>query len=192
MEDHLRKIGFFGGSFNPIHNGHLNLAIAVLEQLKLDRVFLCPNNESPFDKQAVQAHHRYEMVCIACKEYPQIKPCDLEIKRGGKSFTIDTLQKLSICYPQAEIRLIIADELISDFPRWKEYESIISDYRPIIATRHGLKNPHLPGFEEIQTPIMEISSTNVRLRIHNGLICAHLLPYAVNRYIQQHQLYHAF
>ncbi|MDN3505002.1 MAG: nicotinate (nicotinamide) nucleotide adenylyltransferase [Rhabdochlamydiaceae bacterium] len=185
----MKKIGFFGGSFNPIHNGHLNLAVSVLEQLKLDQILLCPNNISPFEKITIEARHRYEMVQLACLHYDHIDVTDIEINRGGMSYTIDTLRELSKVHPDCVIRFIIADELIPDFPRWKEQEAIISEYSPILATRHGTSHPNLPGFEQVKTPIMQISSTEVRDRIKEGFICEHLLPHAVLTYMEKHNLY---
>ena len=137
----MKKIGFFGGSFNPIHNGHLNLVVSVLEQLNLDQILLCPNNISPFEKVTIDAEHRLEMVQLACLHFDKIEACDVEVKREGKSYTIDTLRELSKIHPDSVIRFIIADELITDFPRWKEHEAIVSEYSPILATRHGSKLP---------------------------------------------------
>ena len=185
----MKKIGFFGGSFNPIHNGHLNLVVSVLEQLELDQILICPNNISPFKKVTINVEHRLEMAQLACLHFDKIEVCDLEVKRKGKSYTIDTLRELSKIHPDAVIRFIIADELIADFTRWKEYEAIVSEYSPILATRHGTNHPTLPGFEQVHTPIMQISSTEVRGRIREGYICEHLVSHMVISYIEKHNLY---
>lgn len=175
-----KKIGFFGGSFNPIHNGHLNVAISVKEMCNLDKVILCPSFHSPFNKKLAPALERLHMVKLGIEGIPGLEVSDLEIKRGGVSYTIDTLRELQKIYSGALIRLIISDELLERFLSWKEAETIIADFKPIVVRRSYLYKGEaiLRGFEPIETPIMEISSTEIRERIAKNLPCQHLMPLA--------------
>ncbi|MCF7852081.1 MAG: nicotinate (nicotinamide) nucleotide adenylyltransferase [Simkaniaceae bacterium] len=185
----MGKIGFFGGSYDPIHNGHLNAAINILETQHFDKILLSPNFESPFRKKMADPIHRLTMVKLACSKFDGLDVCDIEIKRGGVSYTIDTLNELQRYYPQDEIQLIISDDLIADFPQWKDYEVIIKQFHPILASRLDVKPPPMPGFVVVKTPIVQISSTEIRLRLKEGLPCYHLLPEAVDEYITAHRLY---
>ena len=167
MADHL--IGFYGGSFNPLHYGHLNVAISVKEACNLKSVVLCPTFESPFGKPLAPAKERLALIQLGIKEIAGLEVSDLEIKRGGISYTIDTLREMG-----DNIRLIISDDLLDDFHLWKESEAIIKEFSPIVATRVGKKSDG--RFEYVKTPIMEISSTNIRERLSKGLPCQHLMP----------------
>lgn len=183
----MGQIGFLGGSFNPIHHGHLNLAQSALEKLNFDFVYLTPTYQSPFEKKVIAAEHRLAMVRIAVERYPHLKVCDLEVKRGGTSYTLDTLKSLSMMHPEDAIRLLISDELLDGFECWKGAEELIQTYHPVVATRFD-RSINRDGFQKVSTPMMEISSTQVRERFAQGLPCAHLLPQGVINYIENNGL----
>jgi nicotinate-nucleotide adenylyltransferase len=171
MGNHL--IGLYGGSFNPFHYGHLNVAISILEACELEKVLICPTFSSAFNKPLAPAKSRAKLVELAIKNIAGLELCDLEIKREGISYTIDTLRELQ--KKGMQIRLILSDDLIPDFHLWKESEAIIKNFSPIVATRkEGRKEA---GFEYIKTRVMQISSTEIRDRLSMGLPCQHLMPY---------------
>ena len=122
-----KKVGFYGGSFDPIHNGHLHIALQALEHYELDEIIFCPAGHSPF--KAKQAHHssgthRLAMVKEAIEGIKSFSALDLEIIRPGASYTIDTLEKLRELRPADSFFLIVADDQLERFSKWKEYQKI--------------------------------------------------------------------
>ncbi len=194
----MKKIGFFGGSFDPPHFGHLNLAISLAEQHHLDSVLFCPVNQSPFKEHEpiASAEHRIAMTLLGIQGLPAFELCKLEIERGGISYTIDTLRALKKEYKQDELYLLLSEEAIDSFGRWKEADEIICLAKPLIGTR-GMASRQIPD-TPLQatllsgltpTPFMEISSTKVRDRLKRKLPCLHLVPANILDYIRRHRLY---
>lgn len=189
-------MGIYGGSFDPIHLGHLNLSIELLERCKLDEVLFCPVFCSPFkmDRPPVASpHHRLEMLRLALQEIPQFKVTSIEIDRAGSSFTVDTLR--SLASPQIQYRLLLSEETAAHLHLWKEPLEILRLAPPIIGTRSGgellasspLKKQLLP--ELVSTPLFDIQSTHLRERLYQKLYCGHLIPHKALDYIQKNQLY---
>ena len=169
----MKKRGFFGGSFDPLHFGHISLAIQLLEQHQLDEVLFCPVYCSPFKVDyppVVSAEHRLKMLEKAL-QIPQFQISPIEIKRRGVSYTIDTLKEL--CQdPHQKIFLLMSEKNAEGFRHWKKAEEIEK-----LA-------PLLIGTTQIQT-----SSTEIRARLRKNLYCEHLVPREVLDYIRQHRLY---
>lgn len=183
----MKKIGFFGGSFDPLHFGHLNLAISLSEHHQLDQVLFCPVNRSPFKERdpIASAEHRLAMTGLAIQGLPRFRLCRLEIERGGVSYTVDTLRALKEAHKQDELFLLLSEESIESFSRWKESEEIVRLAGPLIGTRK--KGGHFAGLTPM--PVMEISSTEVRNRLKKNLPCLHLVPAIILDYIRLHRLY---
>ncbi len=124
----VRRIGMFGGSFNPVHNAHINLASSFIKKLKLDKLLLIPTAVPPHksDSEMVSAEHRMNMCKLASEDHKKIEVSDIEIKREGKSYTVDTLRQIREMYPEAEIYLIMGADMFMTLLDWKEPEEIFS------------------------------------------------------------------
>lgn len=200
-----RKIGIFGGTFDPIHIGHLNLAVQLMEKHGLDEVWFCPVAINPFKKEkgcCASAHDRIEMIKLAIAGEPRFKIIDIEINRIGPSYTIDTLRQLDAQTkkdPPTEFYLLMGEDAADHFYQWRDTDSILNYCRLIVGMRSLASNKEsIKGTPEIIeaikngfTPIniMEISSTNLRLRLAKRLFCGHLLPGKVMDYILANGLY---
>jgi nicotinate-nucleotide adenylyltransferase len=207
--DLSKRIGYFGGSFDPIHLGHLHLAIEMAERHNLDEVFFCPTSQSPHKKEnppIASKDHRRAMTTAAISPLPQFTLIDLELQKSMPSFTIETIQTLleTDIKNKAKKRtyfLILGEDSLQQLHTWKHIDELLTLVQPLIGSREKISfekpkamSPAL--FKMIEKgltpmPIMEISSTAIRERIKNGLYCGHLLPAKVWDYIQQHQLYKA-
>jgi nicotinate-nucleotide adenylyltransferase len=198
MADHLKqkRIGLFGGSFNPIHIGHLNLACELREKGGLDEIWFIPNALSPLkqDSMVIPAHFRYKMVELAIQKGKEFHLIDEEVKRGGLSYTIDTVKMILERRNEGEhFTLCLAEDSIATFHLWKEYKEILS----LVPVLVGLRGPksfssskiHEFGMTAIATTLFEVSATMVRERLQKRLFCDHLVPQKVLDFIYENQLY---
>lgn len=168
----MKTVGFFGGSFDPIHFGHIALAIELMEAHKLDEVLFCPAFCSPFKQDRppkASAEERLHILKLAL-EIPQFKISTLELDRKGPSYTIDTLRELK--QENVHLRLLLSDEAASGFKKWKEPEEIAKIAPLCIGKRK-----------------IEISSTEIRERLKNNLYCGHLVPAKALDYIVRNRVY---
>ncbi len=200
-----KKVGFFGGSFDPIHLGHLNVAIELAEKHKLDEVYICPTSQSPFKKAQppiASKEDRRAMVTAAISPLPHFTLLDLELQNSMPCYTIDTIRALLASDQQHKKKknyfLLLGEDAIENFHEWREVEELVKLATPLIGSRKtksfstkGLTSVLSSSIEKGLTtiPILEISSTEIRDRLQKGLYCGHLLPAKVWDYIQQHQLY---
>lgn len=190
----MRTAGIFGGNFDPVHNGHLITAQKIYELRKPDKIIFIPAFISPFKKgmKSTPAEHRLNMIKIAIKDIPYFEWSDIEINSAGISYTIDTLKKLRNKFDKLE--LIIGYDNIVDFPEWKDPDEIIK-LASIIVLKRSLRSPvekRNRFFEYAvfaDTPLIEISGTDIRNRIRNGLSVDFLVPDKVKRYIYKNNLY---
>jgi nicotinate-nucleotide adenylyltransferase len=201
----VARIGFFGGSFDPIHLGHLNLALQMLETHKLDQVFFCPTSQNPLKSAqppVASKEQRRAMVVAAIAPLPKFTFLDIEIQKSSAIYTIDSIRTLikSDKEQKAEKKeyfLILGEDVLEGFHQWKEVEELILLASPLVGTRSGVDLPKTlpkPVAAAIKkgitkTSLMDISSTEIRRRMELGLYCGHLLPAKVWEYIQQNQLY---
>lgn len=196
----MKKIGLFGGSFDPIHFGHLNFAIEILEKSKIDEILFCPANISPHkvkNPPVASSKNRLEMVKRAIKGIDKFSLFDEEITRGNVSYTIDTLKALKKKYSEnTEINLIIDQDLIKNFSKWKDYKDIFKMVNIIIGCRSDFILSNLPecfvkipNKKMIITRHFEICSTMIRKRLASGFFCGYLVPAKVLDYIYKHSLY---
>lgn len=202
-----KHVGIYGGTFDPIHFGHLNAAIEIKEYHGLDEVWFCPAQVNPHKQgvQSVSAHHRLKMLEIALADLPDFGIVANELQREGPSYTIDTLRELiaeekSEAYP-SQFYLIIGEDSIPDFFHWRDPKEIIKLAPPLVAKRFLSDKPlELQGDPEIcealikgltPTHVMEISATRIRERIHHEDYIRHLVPGKVVDYIYQNHLYYS-
>lgn len=197
-----KKVGFFGGTFDPIHFGHLNLAQEIMHKKKLDEVWFCPSQWNPHkeeDHPCATASQRAEMVRIALEGFPQFHLCEAEIRRPGPSYTVDTLRRLSHDHPDILFYLILGMDALQGFHRWKAPEEIVALAKPVVGFRPGTSieipesfSDHLKEkFKGAVLPIKEvpISATEIRACLAKGDDCSHFLPPKVLDYIITHKLY---
>jgi nicotinate-nucleotide adenylyltransferase len=198
-----KKIGIYGGTFNPIHLGHVNLALELQERHCLDEVWFIPTSLNPHkidNDPPVSAQDRLEMVKLAIADIPTFYLKDLELHRAGPSYTIDTLRTLIQEPTPHQYYLLLGEDAISGFFHWKLVNEIVDSIPLLIGTRTGNWmdfNPegHEPKIVEAirkgitQTRCMDISSTDIRERIKKDLYCGHLLPANVLKYIGFHSLF---
>lgn len=196
------KIGVFGGSFDPIHLGHINLVVQIKECKGLEKVLFCPTHISPFkmkDKPKALAKHRLEMLKIALQPLDFAEAIDLEIQDPTPSYTINTLSKLKSKFPNDELFMIAGEDVLSHFSYWKDPESILKIVKPLIGSRtldekcfEKLDYSYRDIFKHGYCPLknFDISSTDIRARLAKRLYCGHLLPSKVVDYIINHKLYY--
>jgi len=189
------RLGILGGTFDPIHEGHLALARAAIEQLKLDRVIFVPAFCHPLkDKQKAtvsSAEDRYEMVMLAVQGNLKFEVSDCEIKREGTSYTVDTLRDFRRQHPKPhEIFFLTGGDWGKSLDQWKEINTILSLARFVVAKRPGFDTRHLPaGVEFLDFVPLDISSTEIRNQLKQNKASTSLVPPAVLNYIHKHRLY---
>lgn len=199
------RIGILGGSFNPVHLGHLVLAQDALEKGELDQIILMPCALPPHKdaRDLVDGRLRLEMLQHAIEGDPSLTVSDIEIKRGGVSYSIDTLHELKEIYPTADLRFIIGSDMLAELHTWKEIYSIVEQAGFIVFRRPDychdalpetlcrLKSPWPQRLQEsvISGHMIEISSSEIRMRIAEGMCIRYLVHPAVEMYINEHGLY---
>jgi nicotinate-nucleotide adenylyltransferase len=192
----MKKIGIFGGTFNPPHSGHLIVAESVCDQLNLDKLFFVPSYISPHKKMGEDklALHRARMVRLAIRSNPRFDLSDMEVKRKGMSFTYETVEAFYRNYPGCKLFLIIGADNFSDFHTWKNpgrilnLASLVVMNRPLHKSRNaGTK--HDTGIRFVLVPDIQISSTEIRAMVHRHASIRYQVPQAVLRYVQRHKLY---
>lgn len=190
------RIGVFGGTFDPIHNAHCEIARAAQQHARLDRVLFVVAGEPPHKRGDLVASgiDRYAMVCAAVADLPGMEASSIEIDRAGPSYTVDTLRTLKRLYPEAALHLIVGYDSLIDLPKWRDVDGILACARLLAIPRPGQSTPipeKLNGHYELlpfsETPL---SSTSVRETILAGQPYAHLVPAGVARLIEEHGIYH--
>ncbi|MDW5289100.1 nicotinate (nicotinamide) nucleotide adenylyltransferase [Formosa sp. PL04] len=190
------KIGLYFGTFNPIHVGHLIIANHMAEYSDLDQIWLVVTPHNPFKKKntLLDNHHRLEMVYQATKDYEKLTASDIEFKLPQPSYTINTLTYLLEKHPNHEFSLIMGEDNLKGFHKWKNNDVILENHNiyvyPRISegkTETQLKNH--PKIHRVDAPIMEISSTFIRQAVYDGKSCKPLLPEHVWTYIDEMNFY---
>ena len=185
--------GVFGGSFNPVHNGHIALARAAVASGLVDRVLMVMSPQNPLKRGAADIAadtDRMQMLREACAPYPELMPCDVEMSMPRPNYTVDTMKRLQELYPGERFRLIIGADNAACFSRWRDAEKLRREFVPIVYPRPGYPMPDAGnGFTPLEAPLMPVSSTQVRSMIAEGRPVAGLLPDAVARYIAARGMY---
>jgi nicotinate-nucleotide adenylyltransferase len=190
----MEKIAILGGSFNPIHIGHLILANTVCEEFNLDKIIFVPCYIQPLksNKDFASAEDRLAMIKLAIQNNPKFELSDIEIKRKGKSYTVDTLKYFKQKYD--DLYFVIGADNIKDFHRWKEPDTILKLTKLIVTNRGGIekKIPQRLRGKKIfvcKIPDIEISSTLIRNNIRSNKSIKYLVPEKVEKYIIKNKLY---
>ena len=216
-----QKLGILGGTFNPVHYGHLAAAEEVRDRLRLDRVLFLPSFLPPHkhDEEIPSAVRRLEMVRLAVAGNPHFVVSDLEVKRGGLSYTIETVESLLVKHPGAGLVFIIGLDSFLEIRTWKEWERLLTLCAFAVLSRPGFRFADLaalPFLEEHRmelerldsretervsvevngailsfenVPLYDISSTDIRSRVRQGRTIKYCLPEPVERYIIENELY---
>jgi nicotinate-nucleotide adenylyltransferase len=189
------RIGIFGGTFDPIHTAHLEVAESVRQALGLDRMLLVVANQ-PWQKEdgrtLTPAEDRYAMVEAAVEGRPRLEPCRLEIDRGGPSYTIDTVRQLKESCPGAELIVVVGSDVVPGLTSWREEPALRDEVTLAVVGRPGVP-PVVPppGWRAVNVPVapFDVSSTDLRRRLEAGGAVQGLVPEAVVRCIRQRGLY---
>lgn len=192
------KIGILGGTFDPPHNGHLALARAAMEQLELDEVLWVPAGRNPLKaRKSTPAAHRLKMVELAIQKEASMAASDIEIGRPGPSYTIDTLNELMYVHP-GKYWIIVGADALRDFDKWKNPDKILKEARLAVVVRPPIGRYEIENkmtdelraaIDWIEMPPVDVSSTEIRLRIEEKRPIGHMLPSKVYDYAKQHKLY---
>jgi len=210
-------IAIMGGTFNPIHLGHLRVAEEAREYLNIDKVIFIPTFIPPHKNNGslISPEDRLEIARLAAKDNPDFQVSDMEIKRGGRSYTVETLQTLQKEMPDVELSFIVGTDLFNEITMWCEYERLFELTNFIVVARRGypvkkvdeiLPNKlakqftydtakniyvHQKGktIAYLATTLMDISASQIRQRIKEGRSVRYLMPHNVERYIFEKKLY---
>ena len=196
------RIGIMGGSFDPIHQGHLRMAQHALKSQQLDRVLMLPSGNPPHKPDITPAEHRWRMVCAACAGIPGLIPCREELDRTGVIYTVDTLSRLQEKYPKAELFYLIGADMLMRLHRWYRLEDVLHMCTFIVFPRTSVYTPQQLNEERrkltaqgarillMDMEVLDASSTNARQAIQEGESTPQL-PVAVRQYAQTAGLYGA-
>lgn len=202
----MKKIGLFGGTFDPIHNGHIHIARAFADELALDMVVLLPAG-NPYHKQEEQtrtdARHRLAMTELAISDDPRFAASDCDIIREGATYTFDTVQIFRQQFPSAQLWWLLGSDSLLQIHTWKKWQTLVRQTHIAVAAREGDNIAKAPrelhgwignalqngSLHLLQTPMYNISSTEIRRRIRNGEPVGSLIDPRVENYIARNHLY---
>lgn len=205
----MMKVGIMGGTFNPIHLGHIRLAKAAYEQFALDKVLFIPSGEPPHkqDQPIAAGEHRMKMVEFAIEDYPYFEACDIEIMREGYSYTSETLKELHKRNPDEEYYFILGADSLFQMEKWKKADEIFEQCVVLAANRDDIAEEEFLGeiktltekfhgdIRPLDTPMMHISSTQIREALNDNVLDGEdevnprFLDQNVVNYILEHKLY---
>jgi len=199
------RLGIYGGSFDPVHYGHLLLAENCREECRLDEVWFVPAQVSPhkLDREMTPSRQRVEMLELALAGNERLKVSTLEIDRGGVSYTVDTLRSIQAEQPQDELFLLMGADSLRDLLTWREPAEICRLACPIVIRRNGAPEPDLAILvdlvpehrlaairaQQVKMPLIELSSSDLRQRATASQSLRFRTPRAVEEYIRAHGLY---
>jgi nicotinate-nucleotide adenylyltransferase len=197
-----KKVGIMGGTFDPIHTGHLVVANEVLNFYGLEEIIFIPAGDPPHKKGTVaNSFDRYIMTEMAVLSNNRFKVSDIEIKKSGKSYTLNTLMELTKEYPDAEFHFITGTDAVIELPSWREPEKLLKLCKFVAVSRPGISMGEArdkiseinkmfnSSIELFQAPMLQISSTDIRQRFMDGKSAKYLLPESVEQYIIKNNLY---
>jgi nicotinate-nucleotide adenylyltransferase len=190
-----RRVGIFGGTFDPVHNAHVALAHAALGALQLDEVRWIPTGESWHkDRAATPAEHRVAMVLLAMPGEARFTMSRIEIERAGPSYTLDTVRALAAAEPATEWVLLIGADQYAALHTWRDWRTLLGLVTLAVANRPGAERAPHPDVQAhphraVPLPMLDISSTQIRLLVNRGADISQLVPPQVARYIETHRLY---
>ena len=190
------NVGLYFGTFNPIHVGHLTIANHLVEHSDLDQVWFVVTPHSPFKKKnsLLDDHQRLEMVYQATKDYDKLKESNIEFNLPQPNYTVNTLAHLEEKYPENHFALIMGEDNLKSFHKWKNYDVILSRHKIYVYPRISQgtiesKFEDHPSITRVKAPIMELSSTFIRKSIKAGKNVRPMLPEAVWKYLDEMNFY---
>ena len=188
------KVGLFFGSFNPVHTGHMIIANVMVETTDLDRIWFVVSPHNPFKKRASLAHEqdRYDMVLAAVYENYNFQASDIEFSMPRPSYTIDTLTYLGEKHPDKEFALILGEDNLYNFKKWKNAEVILNHYSLYVYPRPNARNTTIhshPNVHIVESPNLDISATFIRKMVSEGRSVQYLVPQPVEAIIREKGLY---
>jgi nicotinate-nucleotide adenylyltransferase len=188
-----RRIGVMGGTFDPIHHGHLVAASEVRQSFDLDEVVFVPTGEPYMKRVVTSAEHRYLMTVIATASNPDFTVSRVDVDRDGPTYTIDTLRDLKRSYPDDELFFISGADAIAQILDWKDIDELweLAQFVAVSRPGHSLSISGLPPqrVSSLEVPALAISSTDCRERVGRGFPVWYLVPDGVVQYISKHHLY---
>ena len=191
-----RKVGLFFGTFNPIHTGHLIIANHMAEFSDLEEIWLVVTPHNPLKKKSslLDNHHRLEMVYLACESYDKLKPSNIEFGLPQPNYTVNTLAHLQEKFPTNEFCLIMGEDNLKNFSKWKNHSVILENHEIYVYPRIAngevdSKFSNHPKIKKVDAPIVEISSTLVRKAIKDSKNVRPLLDRKVWEFIDQMNFY---
>ena len=198
----MKKYGIFGGSFNPIRYGHLMICEYIKEEMGLDKVIFIPTGNPPHKEIGVSAKDRYEMVRLAISPNPDFEISDIETTRVNLSYTVDTIRELKKIYKEEKLYFLIGLDSLFQLKTWKKIGDLSQEIEFVVALRPGyidkeeinneidfLRENFGTKINLIKTPLYEISSADLRDRIHEGKSLRYLIPKKVLDYIEESGFY---
>ncbi|MGX6997699.1 nicotinate-nucleotide adenylyltransferase [Periweissella fabalis] len=186
-----RRVGIMGGTFNPIHNGHLIMAEQVRSQLGLDEILFIPNNIPPHidTKTAIDGSMRAKLIELAIKDNANFELERIELNKGGVSYSIDTIIELKRQHPDTQYYFIIGGDEVAYLPKWHRIDELITMITFVAVKRNGFEQHSKYPVIWVDTPLIEISSTDIRQRIIQQRSIRYLVPVKVAEYIVKNGLY---
>ena len=186
-----KRVGILGGTFNPPHIGHLIIAQQAGEQLGLDKVMFMPDAKPPHvdEKPSIAGKHREEMVRRAIANNPLFDIETIELERGGKSYTVDTMRELSEKNPDTDYYFIIGADMANYLPKWREIEELVELVQFVGVSRPGYPKTSEYPIIWVDSPEVAISSTKIREMVKTGQSLRYILPEDVITYIEEEGLY---
>ena len=166
------NVGIYGGSFNPIHFGHIGLAKWVVENTDLDELWLMVSPNNPLKDKNILADEQERLAAAqeAVKDIPGVVVSDFEFALPRPNYTANTLRELAMAYPQHQFTLLIGEDNLSIFDKWREYQYILDNYRILVYPRHNCSGYEIPAAKDLQllhnAPYFDISSTELRKNLH--------------------------
>lgn len=191
------RIGIFGGTFDPVHHGHLIVAEEVREKLSLEKITFVPSGSPPHkgSGEVSDATHRYRMICLGAKLNPHFEVSRVELDRGGKSYSVETIQELSRVYgPGAILNFVVGSDAAGELFTWKRWEELLGLCHFVIVPRPGfpvqaVEERFRKGAEIVEVRALAISSREIRERVRKGRSITYLVPTEVEDYILANGLY---
>ncbi|MFA5259634.1 MAG: nicotinate-nucleotide adenylyltransferase [Candidatus Omnitrophota bacterium] len=187
------RIGILGGTFDPVHIGHMAIAQKALEKCRLDKVIFVPSALPPHKKipRLASARDRYQMVALATQGNPRFEISDYEIEKGGKSYSIDTVRHFREILPEGtKLFFVVGEDNVDTLETWKDIDCIVEIVTFIVVNRPGFQHHQKKiKFQSVMLPGMDISSSYLRRAIAQGKTIKYLVPDKVLEYIEQNQLY---
>lgn len=196
-ETRKNRVAIYGGSFDPVHVAHLEMALACVRNANLDRLIFVPASRSPFKRNNPIASDlaRIEMLKVATKDYPNLETSTYELDRGGVSYSFDTAAAFKECFTHSDLFWVIGGDQFEQLHKWHRIEALGRLVTFLVVARPGyLKSPKLwddLSYECVEAPSLHISSSDIRERIEKGLSLSGLVPTAVEELITAKQYYSA-